>query len=97
MVEKIQKFQLTLIIHGRVQDVDYRYFAEVNARALGLFGFVRNDIEGTVTVVAEGEKEKLQKFKMSCAEGPPYAEVWRIEEDWKEIEKLNFSKFEIIR
>lgn len=49
-------------ITGRVQLVMYRDFAQRKAKKLGLFGFVKNLKDGSVSVVAEGEGEKLERF-----------------------------------
>ena len=49
-------------VTGRVQMVLYRDFAQRKAHKLGLFGFVRNNNDGSVTVIAEGEHEKLERF-----------------------------------
>ena len=46
-------------IEGRVQMVMYRDFAMRKAKLLGLSGTVKNNDDGTVTLVAEGEEEQL--------------------------------------
>jgi acylphosphatase len=46
---------LKILIHGLVQGVGFRYFIERNAILLNLTGFVKNNPDGTVTVVIQGE------------------------------------------
>ncbi len=86
-------YQLTLTIHGRVQGVFFRESTCAEARQLGLVGSVENNAGGTVSVVAEGPKEKLEQLKKFCQAGPPYAKVERVEEEWREIKKLGFVGF----
>ncbi len=87
--------QVTLTIHGRVQGVFYRASAQDKARALGLTGWVRNETDGTVKAVVEGEEEQLQTFIEWCREGSPPARVTNIEEEWSEHASGRWSDFEI--
>ena len=50
----------TLIISGDVQGAGYRGIIIRNSRKLGLVGSVENIPDGTVKVVCEGEKEKIE-------------------------------------
>lgn len=88
-------YQLTLTIHGRVQGVFFRELACEEARCLGLVGSVKNNPNGTVGVVAQGEKVKLEEFKICCRKGSEMARVEKIEEEWKEINSVSFSDFVI--
>jgi len=62
-------------ITGRVQGVGYRYFALVEAQALGVAGFAKNLPDGSVEVVAEGRVESVSAFEARLREGPPFARV----------------------
>lgn len=88
-------FSLTLKIHGKVQDVDFRYYTRKKARELGLSGHVKNEAGGTVTVYAEGEEVALKELADWCRIGPPVAKVEEVEEKWEEINESRFRKFEI--
>jgi acylphosphatase len=66
------------IISGRVQMVMFRDFSARKARALGISGEVRNLSDGTVSVIAEGEKEKLDRFLKYLERGPFLAKVEHI-------------------
>ena len=68
-----------LLIHGRVQGVFYRGWAEERARALGLDGWVRNRRDGSVEMVVAGEEEAVRRMIELCHGGPPAARVERIE------------------
>ncbi len=76
--------RLEALVHGRVQMVTYRLFAKGRAHLLGLVGEVENLPDGTVRVVAEGEKEQLERFLAHLKKGPFFAHVVRVEEVWKE-------------
>jgi acylphosphatase len=62
-------------ITGRVQGVGFRYFTLKQARALGLSGTVKNEADGSVTVVARGEEEPLEVLEKQLREGPSFARV----------------------
>ena len=63
------------VISGRVQGVGFRYFTQDAARREGLHGFVRNNDDGTVEAVAEGESEALERFERAIRRGPSRARV----------------------
>jgi acylphosphatase len=75
--------RLNAIIHGYVQGVGYRAFAAREGRRLGLSGTVRNQPDGTVEVVAEGERVTLGELLRSLRRGPAESEVTRVEERWE--------------
>lgn len=62
-------------ITGRVQGVGFRWFAWDAARHEGVTGLVRNLPDGSVEVVAEGEREALDRFEWKIASGPRGARV----------------------
>jgi acylphosphatase len=49
---------------------------------LGLAGWVRNRGDGTVEAEFEGERDTLQQMLNWCRNGPSFASVDAIEEDW---------------
>jgi acylphosphatase len=55
--------RITAIARGRVQGVGYRYFVTGCARVAGVCGFVKNKPDGSVLIVAEGEREALRVFQ----------------------------------
>lgn len=67
-------------ISGWVQGVGFRFFAEREAKSLGLRGYVRNLTDGRVEAYAIGDLESLEKFKQKLAEGPATACVTEIKE-----------------
>ncbi|HEX4915996.1 MAG TPA: acylphosphatase [Vicinamibacterales bacterium] len=66
------------VISGRVQGVGFRYFAQDAARREGLHGYVRNNPDGTVEAVAEGESESLERFERAIRRGPSRSRVEQV-------------------
>jgi len=75
--------RIDVIVRGYVQGVGYRAFARRQARALGLRGWVRNDVDGSVRVVAEGERSDLRALVDALHSGPSDAEVQDVEVSWQ--------------
>jgi acylphosphatase len=71
-------------IRGRVQGVAYRAHAREEGRRLGLQGWVRNRDDGTVELVAEGPRERLEEMLLWCRRGPRFARVDAVDIDWEE-------------
>lgn len=75
--------------------VMFRDFAKRNARRLGLIGAVQNMLDGSVRVVAEGEKDKLERLLVVLNKGPWLARVDNVKVVWEEASG-KFSKFDIV-
>jgi acylphosphatase len=64
-----------IIVRGYVQGVSFRWYTRREASALGLDGWVRNLADGSVEIVAEGERAVLAELIAWAREGPSGAEV----------------------
>ena len=64
---------------GRVQRVGFRLFVEETARRERIDGYVRNQHDGSVEVVAEGDADAMQRFEMALRRGPSGARVDDVE------------------
>ena len=71
------------MIRGDVQGVGFRYFVLRKAQQLGLRGWVRNNDDGTVELVAEGARQDLEQLKRAVEEGPRMARVDRVDTRWQ--------------
>jgi len=71
------------VVRGRVQGVGFRFFTEDAARIEGLHGWVANRPDGSIEVMAEGDREALARFERRLRTGPPGARVddLRVDED----------------
>lgn len=78
---------------GKVQGVFFRASTKGKADDLGLKGWVRNEADGSVLIVAEGSREKLEIFKEWCEHGPHFARVEKVH--CEEVTTENFQGFRI--
>jgi acylphosphatase len=83
-----------LIIEGRVQGVWFRESTREEAARLGLYGWVKNRFDGSVEVIAEGSREKVERLVEWCHHGPPAARVRRVHEI-KEDYTGEFDSFQV--
>lgn len=86
--------RLHATVEGRVQGVGYRAFVEQNAYALGLKGWVRNRWNGTVEVMAEGQRPDLEKLLAALHRGPRSANVTQVQAEWLPATQ-EFSRFTV--
>jgi acylphosphatase len=68
------------IIRGRVQGVGFRWFVEREAHVLGVSGWVRNNADGSVEVLAQGTRDQLLGLRSRLRQGPRAARVDDVEE-----------------
>ncbi|HLZ55899.1 MAG TPA: acylphosphatase [Ktedonosporobacter sp.] len=86
--------ELQATIRGRVQGVGFRYFVVEQARRLGVRGYVRNDSNGDVEVVAQGEYPVLERLLLLLRQGPSAAYVREVQTTWQTPTEY-FSGFHI--
>jgi acylphosphatase len=82
------------LVHGRVQGVGYRWFAQKSAADLGLRGYARNLDDGRVEVYAAGSKAKLDKLAGLLHVGPRWGEVRGVEEQECAVQELGSFRIE---
>lgn len=78
------KEELYAVIVGDVQGVGFRYFVIQKAQSLGLHGYVRNDSNGDVEVVAQGTRPALERLLLALRRGPSAAQVQDVQTTWRE-------------
>lgn len=66
-------------VKGRVQGVGFRFFTEKLARQLGIKGYVKNNPDGTVEILAVTNEEVFALFLENLKTGPAMARVDDIE------------------
>jgi acylphosphatase len=78
------------IVRGRVQGVGFRWFVEREAHILGIAGWVRNNRDGSVEVLAQGTRDQLSGLHSRLREGPRAARVDSVEvSDESSVESLS--------
>lgn len=89
---QVKKF----VVYGKVQGVGFRYFTWRVATKLGVVGWVKNLSEGSVLVIAKGEKEQIERLYELLQKGSSSSEVKQILcEDYPD--KETFDKFSVRR
>ena len=83
------------LVFGRVQGVGFRYFTWQEAKKLGLKGSVRNRIDGSVEVIAQGDEIQMADFEVWLNKGPKTAKMERVLVF--EQAEIKMSSFSIVR
>ncbi len=86
--------QFHATVFGRVQGVGFRYYAAEKAKSLGIRGFVKNNSDGTVEVLAQGREDVLRKFEDWLRQGPSSATVKEAKVS-REKESHSYREFSI--
>ena len=79
MPERFDSISRRLRIHGRVQGVYYRASTVQQAERLGVSGGVRNRADGSVEARVQGPPDAVQALIDWAHQGPPRAQVERVE------------------
>ena len=87
--------RLEAVVSGRVQMVMFRDFTQRKASGLKLRGEVKNRSDGTVYVVAEGNRKSLEVLVQKLFKGPLLAKVESVEVTWLPAENT-FTTFTLI-
>jgi acylphosphatase len=87
--------RVTVVVHGRVQGVGFRYFVQRAAAPLGLVGTVRNLRDGTVEIVAEGTREALDQLLDRVRGDDTPGFVGRVATTWS-APTGEFARFDIL-
>jgi acylphosphatase len=81
-------------ITGKVQGVGYRMYIYRQADRLGLFGWVRNQPDGSVEFHCEGSDVDLSYFVELVKRGNDFTQVESLE--YTESEAQNLTTFKVI-
>lgn len=90
----MSKGRVHLKIHGKVQGVFFRATAKEKAEELGLVGWVKNNPQGAVEIIAEGDREDLESYVTWCNSGPRNSRVDNVSVKWGNCEE-EFEEFKI--
>lgn len=84
-----------IYVHGKVQGVFFRSSAKGRARALGVKGWVKNCLDGSVEAIFEGEKSTVEEAVNWCKKGPAGAVVESIGVHWEDY-LGEFHEFSVV-
>jgi acylphosphatase len=83
------------VVRGRVQGVGFRWFVEREAHILGIAGWVRNNADGSVEILAMGSGDQLLGLRSRLRQGPRAARVDDVQEaDAKPVAGLTTFRIE---
>jgi len=78
-----------VVVHGSVQGVFFRDTVRRHAFGAGVAGWVRNNRDGTVEAVFEGDPDAVERLVDLCRRGPAGARVDRVDVLAEEPERLS--------
>lgn len=91
----MEKEEIYCRIRGKVQGVTYRNFVAKHARHLALVGHVRNMLDFTVEVIAQGFPDNLEKLIEHLRKGPFGSSVSSVDVEWRKPTR-GFDSFETV-
>jgi acylphosphatase len=71
----MKQTRVTICFKGRVQGVWFRGFTKQQADQHQVYGWVKNNRNGTVEALFEGEEPAVKGLLAICQDGPPAARV----------------------
>ena len=71
--EKMEEIEIK--IQGRVQGVNLRSVIKNKAEAMQLTGFILNNADGSVSILAQGEKKNLEEFLSYLNSSPGFSKI----------------------
>lgn len=86
--------RISVHVVGRVQGVGFRHFTLMQARQLGVDGWVRNEPDGSVRLEAEGTEDALEELIGAVKSGPCTARVENVNVNWGAA-RDEFSEFRV--
>lgn len=84
-----------LIVTGIVQGVGFRYDALQLARRIGVNGSVRNNLDGSVTIIIQASKERIASFISKLPVAASYARISAIQREEISNHKI-YSSFRVV-
>lgn len=73
-----EKICLELSLKGKVQGVFFRRFLQTKIQNFNLSGKAKNENDGSLSVVLEGERKEIFRFLPYILQGPPAAQVEKL-------------------
>ncbi len=84
-----------IIVKGRVQGIGYRWFVQEIAQQENICGYVKNNIDGSVEIVAESyQKTNIDRFIQRIKTEHDYAIIKDIEV--QPLPPKNYKNFKIL-
>ncbi len=87
--------EIHVIVKGKVRGVGYRDFVERYTHEKGLFGWIKNNQDGSVEAVIQGSPDELKDCIEVLNQGSLLAKVETLSVDWGTPEK-QYEEFQIV-
>lgn len=87
--------QLKAVFSGKVQGVFFRAFTKKYADKLGIKGYAKNLKDGSVEVIAVGEKDSLDSLLSMLHEKPGYGNIEKEHVNFSDVEE-NYTGFLVL-
>ncbi len=89
--------EMKLVVRGSVQKVGYRVsiLDFIRAQKLSIVGYVKNQPDGSVEILAQGDIESLKAVRRFSTTGPSGADVREVKDEIKEIKALSYADFTV--
>ncbi|MFC2694415.1 MAG: acylphosphatase [Lactobacillus sp.] len=81
--------------YGHVQGVGFRYTCRRLAQKFALTGWVKNELDGTVTVVVQGPAKKIQRFLLGLTR-QSYLAGLIADFDEETVAKASYPDFRVV-
>ncbi len=85
-----------ILVTGKVQGVWFRDFVRKTANNLELCGWVKNNLDGSVSAAVEGEEDVISRLIEKIKIGSPLSKVEDVQVNWQPFEN-KFNSFKILR
>ena len=87
--------EMKLTVRGSVQKVGYTISIVdfIHVQKLPIVGYVKNQPDGSVEIIAQGDIESLKSVHRFVTKGPSEEDLREVSEEIKEIKALGFSDF----
>jgi len=93
-MQEREKIAFRIVVTGNVQGVGFRAFTVSLARKLGVGGIVMNEDDGSVSILAEGDRTRIDRFVEGIKEGNGWSRTDRV--SLTEIRPRGFTDFESV-
>ncbi len=79
----MKQTRVKVCFKGGVQGVWFRGFTKQQADQHQIYGWVKNNRNGTVEALFEGEESAVKRLLTICQDGPPAARVEETSVEWQ--------------
>ncbi|MEK6848596.1 MAG: polyprenyl diphosphate synthase [Nanoarchaeota archaeon] len=83
-------------VYGRVQGIGFRNMIRNKSAQLGVKGFVKNRVDGSVLIVGQAEKAKLKEWLAWIGDEPGFSNIINLNITWRVVQKV-YEKFEVVK